>query len=94
MEKQELEKLAALVRIAVSSEDLAKLHKDMESILKYVSQIQDIADVDSEGAEIKPRTPLREDGNPHKSGAYTEELLKEAPQLKDNYVKVKKIISI
>jgi Asp-tRNA(Asn)/Glu-tRNA(Gln) amidotransferase C subunit len=36
---------------------------------------------------------MREDGEPHESGKYTEALLKSAPKTADGYIEVKKILN-
>lgn len=86
-----IEKLALLGRISVSKEEQKALKTDIDSILSYVEQIQDIS------AEVSPVTDalhnvMREDGEPHETGMHTETLLGEAPAVKDDYIEVKKII--
>ena len=101
MEKTQLEKLARLARITVSEKELSGLQKDMEAILRYVSQIQDASARPQIGADSKQMRGdvvgvitivMREDGEPHREGAYSEELLAEAPKTERGYVKVKKIL--
>ena len=93
MSKVDIEKLAELARIDVPEDKRAELEEDIEKILEYVEQIQDVA------AEL-PDTPeasehhnvLRDDINPHEPGKYSEEILKEVPERKGDYVKVKQIL--
>lgn len=90
--KELVRSLATLSRIGLKEGEDAKLGKEIESILGYVSQINDAA-----GGEIKPapgllRNVLREDTNPTPGGTYTEALLREAPHTEDGYVRVKKIL--
>jgi aspartyl-tRNA(Asn)/glutamyl-tRNA(Gln) amidotransferase subunit C len=91
---KEIEKLAALSRLAVSPEEKEALRKDIDSILGYIDQIkkatvsgvvltQEIPDV---------RNIMREDTDPHESGLFTEDLLAAAPAREKNYLKVKKIL--
>ena len=87
-----IEKLAALSRISVSKEEAEALKKDIASILSYVDQISEVSgDIEREIPEH--RNIMREDGEPHETGIYTEALLKAAPRVKDEYIEVKKIIS-
>ncbi len=100
IDRKEVEKLAALARITVPESEMAKLQKDMGAILDYVSQINeanelatDIQDDPSSIARFGVKNVMREDGEPHESGMYTEKLLKSAPKSENGYVKVKKILS-
>ena len=90
-----IEKLATLSRISVSKEEQELLKNDIDSILSYVRQIQDISnDKDVKGSpEVDGlHNIMRKDDKPHEAGIYTEELLNEASLVKDNYIEVKKII--
>lgn len=92
MELKDIEKLAELSRIEMSQEEKEKILGEMDSILGFVDQIQK-ADVDiteREAGEV--RNIMREDGEPHESGKYTEDILREAPKTRDGYVEVKKIL--
>ncbi|MDP3996844.1 MAG: Asp-tRNA(Asn)/Glu-tRNA(Gln) amidotransferase subunit GatC [bacterium] len=101
--REEIQKLAELSRIEVGEDEVEKLRKDIGGILEYVAQIKsvspqtakpptnaDFTRTDAEKSELK--NVFREDGNPHESGAFTEALLKEAPETEGGYVKVKKIL--
>lgn len=95
---KDIEKLGELARIKLSNEEKNELIGDIESILDYVSEVQKA----SSSAEkkdspfLQKRTVLfnvmREDGEPHKSGIYTEKILDEAPNKDGDYFKVKKIL--
>lgn len=91
----EIENLASLARIELSSGEKENLKKDMGAILDYVSQIKKVsAEVKGE-QNMSPAAPvnvMREDENPHESGIYTEKLLSSAPQREWDYILVKKIL--
>lgn len=90
---KEIEKLADLSRVALAPEEKESLRKEMDSILGYVEQVQKVsAGLGSEKKAGSFRNVMREDGNPHESGIYTEALLSVAPQREGNYIKVKKIL--
>jgi len=90
----DVKKLARLSRLALTDEEAEKLADDMGSILAYVDTLRKVS------LPAKPRgsvyfdevNVMREDGEPHESGMYTEELLAQAPRREGNYLKVKKII--
>jgi len=94
-----IEKLATLSRISVSPEEQKSLAADIDSILSYIEQIQDVSDdkimnnEPDKGLAERNHNVMREDEEPHTSGIYTKELLHEAPGVKDNYLEVKKIIN-
>jgi aspartyl-tRNA(Asn)/glutamyl-tRNA(Gln) amidotransferase subunit C len=90
--KDDVKKLANLARIKLTPEEEEKFAKDMENILGYVTQIQNVSDtVDARGSE-KVKNALRDDNQPHESGIHTEAILEEAPKRKGDYVQVKKIL--
>mgnify|MGYP000344924570 CR=1 FL=1 len=94
---KEIEKLAGLARIKLSEKEKKGLKKDIESILGYVSEIQEVSEEVAKGSPLLQQRAtlcnvMREDIEPHKSGLYTEKILKEAPQREGDYVKVKKIL--
>ena len=92
MDIREIDKLAELSRIEMSQEEKEKILGEMSSILGFIDQIQK-AKVDiTEKKAGDVRNIMREDENPHESGEYTEDILREAPKTKDGYIEVKKIL--
>jgi len=92
VELKEIEKLAALARIEVSSEEKESLRNEINAILEYVKQIQAVSGTEGEKETGILMNVLREDTNPHLSGVFTEAILDEVPKREGNYVKVKKIL--
>ncbi len=92
MELKDIEKLSELCRIEMSDEEKQKILQEMDSILGFVNQIQEakIDITERDAGEI--RNIMREDGEPHESGIYTDDLLREAPKTRDGYIEVKKIL--
>ena len=87
--------LAALARMEVGEAELEKLEQELPAILAFVETIQ-AASAGSSGEPKKasgPRNVMREDGEPHESGIYTEKLLAQAPATKDGRLVVKQVIS-
>ncbi len=92
---QEIEKLASLARVELKDAEKEKLRADVDAILGYVSELQKISGIDGEGNHAHSQAPfnvMREDGQPHESGIYTETLVGSAPRREGDYVKVKKIL--
>ena len=91
-EKVDVIALAKLARLEVSATGLAKLEKEIPSILAFVETIQK-ANADTENKGEGLRNVMRADENPHESGVYTERLLKAAPTREGNRIAVKQVIS-
>ncbi|MEX0935037.1 MAG: Asp-tRNA(Asn)/Glu-tRNA(Gln) amidotransferase subunit GatC [Candidatus Paceibacterota bacterium] len=92
----DIEKLSELARIKISKEEAQELKGDIESILEYVQQVQEVSD-DNTGLEVGDvHNVMREDENPHESGIYTQEIMNEAPKTKEKengvYIEVKNIL--
>jgi len=99
LERKDIDNLAILARIALSEAEKDKLQKDMESILGYVSELQNApVPVFAKGyGEAKPenyylRNVMREDTEPFESEVNTESILSQAPKKRGNYFVVKKIL--
>ena len=93
MDVREIEKLAQLARIELGDAEKKDLLKDIEEILGFVNQLESV-DVSQDGENRigVPHNVMREDKDPHESGIHTGALLNEAPDHKDGYIKVKKIL--
>jgi aspartyl-tRNA(Asn)/glutamyl-tRNA(Gln) amidotransferase subunit C len=89
---KDIEKLATLGRLKINDTEKESLRKDIDSILGYVGEIQKVDIGDASTKVELVRNVMREDGNAHQSGKYTEALLSSAPDREGDYVKVKKIL--
>jgi len=93
MKREDIKKLATLCRVDVSDEEAADLAHDLEAILGYVSEIGEVATEERRPEAGVPRNVMREDNIPHRESAYTEDILREAPDTEDGYIKVKQILN-
>lgn len=89
---KDIDKLAGLARIEIPAAEKKTLCQEVDSILNYVGEIQKLSGevLDKEAGVV--RNVFREDKDPHLPGAFTEELLAEAPEKEEGYVRVKKIL--
>ena len=92
--KKDVDKLAALSRVEMTDTEKDGILHDLESILGYVSEIQEVA---TEEAPVEERigvlrNVMREDADPNPEGTHTKEIIASAPKSKGNYIKVKKIL--
>lgn len=89
--EQDLDNLSTLARINVSKDEKAKMLLDMQSILGYVSEINEI-----KGDIVKEKEAVfnvvREDVVTIETGSNTVAILDEAPATKDEYVKVEQVL--
>ncbi|HBB44018.1 MAG: Aspartyl/glutamyl-tRNA(Asn/Gln) amidotransferase subunit C [Parcubacteria group bacterium GW2011_GWA1_44_13] len=102
IELKDVEHLAGLARIAVSDSEKELLRHDLEEILAYVSQVTKVtAELGAPEAGLPEialatsgelRNVMREDGEPHAGGVFTEDILKQAPAREGNRISVKKIL--
>lgn len=99
--KEEVQKLAALSRIRVGDAELEKFTQEFDAILAYVGQLEKLevgagveGDVQHEGnlGSGTLRNVMREDGEPHAGGAYTEKLAEQFSAREGDALSVKKII--
>ena len=91
METPDIDKLSQLSRMRLTEEEKTTLQSDFKSILKFIDQIGEAKVSHEEKVVGVSHNVMRNDGNPHEGGVYTDALLQEAPETKDGYVKVKNI---
>ncbi len=89
--KEDLANLSALARISVAPEEEDKMLADMQAILGYVSEINEVSG-DTERIKGSHYNIVREDVMTHAPGGNTENVLKEAPETEDSYVKVAQVM--
>jgi aspartyl-tRNA(Asn)/glutamyl-tRNA(Gln) amidotransferase subunit C len=91
---KDIKKLADLARIEVSERETETLAKDIEEIVGYVKQVQEISAGKEKpaGFVAEPHNVFREDTKPHSAGEYTDALVSAAKETKDGFIRVKKIL--
>lgn len=95
--KFDIEKLALLARIKLVSKEKNMFQKEFEAILGYVSKLKDVNEEEFPSRADQPlaeriKNIMREDKDYHQPGEFSEDLLKEAPIVERDYVKVKHIL--
>lgn len=91
--KGEVKALSDLARLALSAEEMDKLHHDLESILGYVSELSNISALASDKQDLGlVKNIFRNDDSPHEPSLYTTDLLQEVPRVKNGFVEVQKIL--
>jgi aspartyl-tRNA(Asn)/glutamyl-tRNA(Gln) amidotransferase subunit C len=88
---KEIEKLAALSRITLTPEEKIKFQKEIDSILSYINQIQQVSG-DVKEPQKNIFNVMRSDDNALAPRLYTEKILANTPKREGDFVKVKKIL--
>lgn len=90
----EVKKLARLSRLELSAEEMEKLRVEIDSIIAYIDTIQKVELTQNPEASpyLEKENVLREDGEPHETGQYTDDIVKQFSRSEDGYLKVKKIL--
>lgn len=93
IERKDVDNLAALARLAVDDGEKDKLAKDLESILGYISELTKAPKLPSAD---KPAywqfNRVRSDDHPYPAGSFSVEILANAPERREDYFVVKKIL--
>ena len=90
---KDVEKLAMLARIELPDNEKQEFLDKLESILKYIGQIQEVSGLDTPVSDVgEIYNVMREDTNPRESGMYTEKILAQAPASQDGYFKTNSIL--
>ncbi len=91
--RADVRKLAALARIGVEDAHLERFTSEFDAILAYIGQLEKLEL--PKGKQKKPAlcNVMREDGEPHAAGAYTENLAKQFPAREGDALAVKQIVS-
>lgn len=84
----DVEKLAKLARISITDEEKSKFGKEIESILGYVSEIQEVAKEGEKTISIK--NVMRDDVAVNTD---PKNLIESAPHTEGDFIAVKKILS-
>jgi aspartyl/glutamyl-tRNA(Asn/Gln) amidotransferase C subunit len=89
--KEDLANIATLARITVTPEEEEKMLADMQAILGYVSEINGVSG-DMERVKGDHYNIVRADIITRNPGENTENVLREAPDTEDSYVKVAQVL--
>lgn len=93
MNKEEIQKLADLSRLELTDSEINAYQKDFEGILSYIDTLNQVVLDKNLESDRKPNTNyLRDDSLSYESGQFTLDILDQAPDRKDDYFKVQKIL--
>jgi aspartyl-tRNA(Asn)/glutamyl-tRNA(Gln) amidotransferase subunit C len=90
--KEEVVKIAVLARIDLSDAEIEKFQKDLSVVLDYVSELNQInVDGVEEISQVTGLVNVQREDAPVLT-EHREEILAEAPEVKDGFYKVKAIL--
>lgn len=93
LEIKDIEKLAKLARIELTTEEKEKLLKEVDPILGYVAQLKEVTSVVGEDKKAGDlRNVVRIDENSTETGKNTKDIVADMPDSQDDYLKVEKIL--
>ena len=87
----DLDNLSRLARIDIAKEEKAKMLLDMQAILGYISEINEVEGELVYGEEVLFNI-VRDDVVTHATGSNTEAILANAPATEDGYVEVMQVL--
>ena len=88
--EEDLNNLSSLARIDILPDEKEKMLADMQAILGYVSEINEV-EGNIQDANFDLYNVVREDVATNERGVNTKALLDEAPATEDGYVKVEQV---
>lgn len=91
--KEEVEKIVQLARLTVSESDIAKYQTELSAILGYVEIIDKVDTKNVEPtAQVTGLSDVYAEDKSRPSYPGRDEILKNAPEKKDGFIKVKKVL--
>lgn len=88
---EDLDNLSTLARIRIAPGEKEKMLADMQAILSYVSEINEVEGELKRGEEDVYNV-VREDVITHAPGSNMDAILANAPKVKDGYVEVEQVL--
>lgn len=87
----DIKKLATMARVDMSDEELIAMANDFEPILAYVSQVQEVEQLDATPVYLLQNV-MRDDVVTNTPGIYSEKIIEQMPDSQDGFLKVKQIL--
>ncbi len=92
IDNEQIKKVANMARLRIDDSELEGFSTDFDAIINYIDQISsvDVGDISSFQSRVK--NVMREDDNAYEVDQFTDGILANAPETKDGYIKVKKVL--
>jgi len=94
IKKEEVEKIAQLARLGLSSEEVTKLQTELSKIFGYIDKLKELKTdkVEPVSHPFNIRNVMRPDAKRSGKRAESSKLLEAGPTTKDQYLKVKAVL--
>jgi aspartyl-tRNA(Asn)/glutamyl-tRNA(Gln) amidotransferase subunit C len=94
LDKKEIEHIADLARLELTEAELKKYGSQLSDVLNYIDQLKEVDTTDVEPtAQITGlENALREDEKEEWDKRESEEALKQAPELEEKQIRVKRVL--
>lgn len=93
MNKEEIQELADLSRLSLTEDEITSYQKDFEGILSYINTLNTVEVDETMNSHRLPNTNyLRSDEAAYQPGQFSEDILAQAPERKEDFIKVAKIL--
>lgn len=89
---EQIKKIAAMSRLHVADEKLEALAQDFDAIISYIDQISSVDVGDISAFQPRIKNVMREDDDEYQAGQFSSDILANAPDTRDGYIKVKKVL--
>lgn len=93
IDKKEVEHIAKLARLELTEQEVEKMQKDLSSILDYFDLLKQVKAKKNVVHYKEVDNNLRKDEVTAKSSSLANNLINAAPTKKDDYIKVKQVLS-
>jgi len=92
--KKEVKHIAKLARLGLTEKELDKMQKELSSILDYMKKLKkvNVSKVEPTSHSVQLENVMREDEVKNIDPQAKKKSLKQASEIKDNYLKVKSIL--
>lgn len=92
IEREDVRKLASLARIKIDESEEEKIAQDMEGVLAYIGQLDEVNVSSTASKEGEIRNIMREDVDVDEAGKFTNSIMEDAPESENGFLVVKKIL--
>lgn len=94
LSKEEVKKVAKLARLGITEEETEKFSKELSSILDYFEKLKkvDVSNVEPTSHPNKAENVIRQDEASVCEEEVRKGIVKQFPEEKDGYIKVKQIL--
>ncbi len=88
----QIKKVANMSRLRIDEGELAGFAADFDAIINYIDQISSVDVGDISSFQSRTKNVMREDDNAYEVGEFSDDILANAPDTKDGYIKVNKVL--